>query len=149
MRISRKKFISGALQLGITLSLGSMLLCKKDEKKEGKLLRLQNKENPSVLEKKHVPGIETEKSVKKGDEIEVRVKVGYAMEHPSTSNHWIRWIKLQVNGKQVGIREFKTGGDKPTAVFKVKLEEASTMEAIADCNLHGTWISEPFSVAVS
>lgn len=150
MMITRKKFITGALQMGIALSLGDLLLCKKGgEKKEGTLLRLKNKDNPSVLEKKHVPGIESEKSIKKGEELEVRVKVGYATEHPSTPHHWIRWIKLQANGKPVGIREFKTGGEKPVALFKVKLEESATLEAIADCNLHGTWIGEPFSVTVA
>jgi superoxide reductase len=116
---------------------------------KGNLNRLSNKDNPTGLEQKHVPAVEVPGSVKTGAWFDVKVKVGFMKEHPSTPQHWINMIKLLVNGKEVGEIRFRTGGVAgPVALFRVKLDRTSTLVAIENCNLHGTWVSETVNVKV-
>lgn len=123
---------------------------KKDSaEQDAKLLRLRNRENPTVMEQKHVPGIEAPRKVKKGELFDVKVKVGYMKEHPSTPDHWITWIKLRVDGKEVARTAYEIGGISWShATFKIRLQKTSSIEAIENCNLHGTWIGDPLPIAV-
>jgi len=116
---------------------------------KGSLKRLSNKDNPTELEQKHVPALEAPGSVKTGEWFDVKVNVGFMKEHPSTPRHWINMIKVLVDGKEVGESRFRTGGvTGPVALLRVKLDRTSNLEAIENCNLHGTWISEPVIVKV-
>ncbi|MBI5664019.1 MAG: desulfoferrodoxin [Nitrospirae bacterium] len=111
--------------------------------------RLSSKEKPSALEQKHVPGIEAPASVKAGEWFDVKVKVGFMGEHPSTPEHWITKIKLLVDGKNIAKTAFEVGGAAaPVATFRIKLDKTSNIEAVEDCNLHGTWISEAVRITV-
>ena len=115
----------------------------------GKFMRLENRGNPTGLEQKHVPGIEVPAKVSAGKWFDVKVRVGFMKEHPSTPGHWITMIKLLVNGKEVAKQDFKTGGvSASSAVFTIKIAEASKIEAVEDCNLHGTWISDPVTIEI-
>ncbi len=119
--------------------------------KEGKINTLVNKKNPTVLEKKHVPGVEAPKSVKKGQWFTVKVKVGFMMEHPSKPDHWIDRVELQADGKKVSeIVNIAGGTTSPNAEFAIRLQKSGDikLEAIANCNVHGTWLSEPSFVKV-
>lgn len=111
--------------------------------------RLQNRNSPSVLEQKHVPLIVAPEKVKKDEWFDLKVKVGFMKEHPSTPEHWITEIKLIVNGRKVAKTEYKVGGISASeAAFRIKLSADSTVEAIEHCNLHGTWISDPVKISV-
>ncbi len=117
-----------------------------------KINTLTNKKNPSVLEKKHVPLVEAPKSVKKGQWFKVRVKVGFMIEHPSKPDHWIDRIELQMNGKRVSEMVNVVGGiTSPNAYFEIRLNRSGDvkLEAVANCNLHGTWLSEPIHIRVA
>ena len=152
--MNRRDFIKGAVLAAAFLSSGKALAERYDELKdvqprERGLLRLQNREDPSALEQKHVPAIKALGQVKKGEWFDVRVRVGFMKEHPSNPDHWITFIKLLVDGQDVAKSEFTVGGaSAPFATFKIRLEETSKIEAIQNCNLHGTWISDPVTVNV-
>ncbi len=112
--------------------------------------RLVNRANPSTMEKKHVPAIEAPASVKKDVWFKVKVKVGYLIEHPSTRQHWIEEIKLMVDQFEIAQTEFEVGGFcAPYAEFTVRLSHDTILRAEAECNLHGTWESEPFHIKVT
>ncbi len=122
----------------------------KSYKDDSELNRLTNKETPSILEKKHVPLVIAPKEVKKGQWFQVEVKVGFQIEHPSTPGHWIEEITILVDGKKISELENEIGGiASPNGYFTIRLNESATIEAIADCNLHGKWISEPVKIKVS
>jgi len=145
--MDRREFIKGAILTAAFFSSGRALAYAKP-RKEG-LLKLQNREDPSVLEQKHVPAIESPGQVKKGEWFDVKVKVGFMMEHPSSPDHWITSIKLLVDGQEIAKTEFPVGGvSAPSATFRIRLERTSKIEAVENCNLHGTWISDPVRVAV-
>ena len=135
-------------------SSGQALAYNGEEEKSGELaeqglLRLQNREDPSVLEQKHVPAIEAPRQVRKGRWFDVKVKVGFMREHPSNPDHWITFIKLLANGQEIAKTEFPVGGvSASSATFRIRLEETSKIEAIENCNLHGTWISDPVTLTV-
>ncbi len=148
--MNRRNFIKGAVLTAATLASGKSFANEYKKIKEKELLRLKNIENPSVLEQKHVPGIEAPNKVSPNDWFDVKVKVGFLKEHPSTPEHWITMIKLLVDGEAVAKNKFKVGGVSPSSTrFRVRLEKTSTIEAVENCNLHGMWISDPVRIKVS
>ncbi len=148
----RREFIKGALLSSavLTASAGKIFAEGSGQTVGMDINRLQSKESPSALEQKHVPVVDAPASVKPGDWFDAKVKVGFMQEHPSTEGHWITMIKLLVDGKDVAVTEFKSGGISASyATFRIKLDIASTIEAMEHCNLHGTWISQPVSIKIS
>ncbi len=144
--MDRRDFLKGALVTAVSLTAGKSIANASGGKE---YLRLKNKKNPSVLEQKHVPAIEAPKNVYSGDWLDVKVTVGFMKDHPSTPKHLITMIKLLVDGREVARTDFKVGGvSSPFAIFRIKIEKTSTLEAVENCNLHGTWISEPKKIAV-
>ena len=146
--MKRRDFIKGVILTTTVLAAGRPQVFAYDG--HGNLKRLENRENPSALEQKHVPGIEAPAKVPADKWFDVKVRVGYKKEHPSTTGHWIRLIKLLVDGKEVSRHTFETGGVSPSATtFTIELAKTSKIEAVADCNLHGVWISDPLEIKVA
>jgi superoxide reductase len=149
--MNRRNFLKGALLTTTVLASGQVYAEKYGQMKrrEG-LNRLMNKGNPSAMEQSHVPGIEAPDTVKPGTWFDVKIRVGFMKEHPSTSGHWITMIKLTADGKTVGNTMFKTGGvSAPVVVYRIKLDKTATLNAIENCNLHGTWESGPVTIKVA
>jgi len=148
--MKRREFLKGAVLSTALLASGEALATKgySGPGKKG-LLRLKNRENPTDLEKKHVPAIEVPVRLIKNEWFEVKVRVGYETVHPSMPRHWIDEITILVDGVEVAGTDFKVGGvSAPEASFKIRLNKTSTIEAIENCNLHGRWISDPVTVAI-
>ena len=148
--MKRREFLKGAI-LSMALLASGEALATKGYSGIGKkgLLRLKNRENPTVLEKKHVPGIDVPDKVTKDEWFGVKVRVGFMTVHPSTPKHWIDEITILVDGVEVAGTDFKVGGvSAPEASFKIRLNKTSTIEVIENCNLHGRWISDPVTVAI-
>ena len=148
--MKRREFLKGAILSTALLASGEALATEGYSGNNKKnLLRLENREIPTVLEKKHVPVIDAPTKIAKNEWFEVRVRVGYMTVHPSTPRHWIDEITILVDGVEVARTDFKVGGiSAPEASFRIRLNKTSTIEAIENCNLHGRWISDPVTVAV-
>ncbi len=136
------------LTAGIIFS-GRAFSATEKQQVEQKINRLINRETPSMMEKKHVPALDAPASVKSGEWFNVKVNVGYEIEHPSKPGHWITEIKLIVDGVEIAKARYNRGGVSASeALFRVRLNKNSRLEAIEHCNLHGTWISGPLDVNV-
>lgn len=147
--MERRNFIKGALMAAAVMASGKTFAGEYEKGEGRKVQKLLKKEKLSTLEQKHVPGIEAPVAVKAGEWFDVRVKVGFMEEHPSTPEHWITMIKLQVDGNEIAGSSFPVGGAAaPVATFRIKLDKTSQIEAVENCNLHGTWMSEPFKITV-
>jgi superoxide reductase len=147
--MNRRNFIKGAIITTAALASKKAFADDYSQKAGSGLNRLKSKDTPTGLEKSHVPGIEAPGSVKAGEWFDIKVKVGYMKGHPSTPQHWITMIKVQIDGSEVAKSTFKTGGAVgPAMSYRVKLDRTATLEAIENCNLHGTWISEPVIIKV-
>ncbi len=149
--MKRRTFLKG-LAAGSALAVASqtVLTSTASADDDDIIHHLQNRANPSTLEKKHVPAIEAPSKVQKDVWFDVKVKVGYLIEHPSKFNHWITKIELLVDNFDVAETEFETGGVcGPYATFRIKLSENAVLKARAKCNLHGEWESDPVNITVA
>jgi len=146
--MERRNFIKSAL-IAAVMASGNTLAAEYEKGEGQKIQKLSDREKPSALEKKHVPGIEAPSSVKAGNWFDVSVKVGFMEEHPSIPAHWITMIKLLADGREIASTSFPVGGTAtPVGLFRIKLDKTSVIEAVENCNLHGTWISEPVKITV-
>ena len=108
---------------------------------------------------KHVPVIEAEEKMKKGDTLKITLTVGKEIPHPNTTEHHIAWIAVYFLPKGekfpylVGRSEFSAHGasvqgpntstvytDSRTMV-NLKTEKSGTILATSYCNIHGLWES--------
>lgn len=108
---------------------------------------------------KHVPVIEAQSKVKKGEILKVVVSVGKEIAHPNTTEHHISWIELVFLPKgekfayQIARCEFSAHGGSsqgpntstvythPEFTVAMKTDKSGTLTAVAYCNIHGLWES--------
>jgi len=108
---------------------------------------------------KHVPVIEAELKVKKGEALKVTVTVGKEIAHPNTAEHHIAWVAVYFLPKgekfpyQIGRFEFSAHGasvqgpntstvyTQPAVTCTLKTEKSGTILATSYCNIHGLWES--------
>jgi len=106
---------------------------------------------------KHVPVIEAQDKVKKGEWLKFSVSVGKEIPHPNTTEHHISWIEVYFLAKdekfpyQIARFEFSTHGASvggpnlstvythPEALCVFKTEKSGTIFASSYCNIHGLW----------
>ena len=106
---------------------------------------------------KHVPVIEVENKIKKGQELKVSVSVGKQIAHPNTSEHHIAWIEIYFLPKgekfpyQIAKFDFSAHGasvqgpntsaiyTQPNASAILKTDKSGTLFASSYCNIHGLW----------
>jgi superoxide reductase len=109
---------------------------------------------------KHVPLIECPDNLKKGEWAKVSVTIGKEIEHPNTTEHHIRWIRIYFSPQDskfaydVGNFEFNSHGESAkgpnngpvythsSVSFMFKTSEPGTLNAISYCNIHGLWESK-------
>ncbi len=102
------------------------------------LKKLENPNDKTALEKKHVPFIEAPDEVKKGEFFEVKVSFGKEIVHPMEEGHFIQNFDLYAEYYQLARVDF-THEVKAEATLTIKLEESSKLRVFAYCNLHGQW----------
>jgi superoxide reductase len=148
--MNRRQFLKGAALATALLTTRTGLAYNGSEGAAGEgLLELKNRENPTPMEMGHVPAIETASRVKKNEWFDVKVQVGFMKEHPSHAEHWITFVKLMVDGTYVAKTEYEVGGiSSSSALFRIRISETGLLYAVAHCNLHGTWLSDPVTVKV-
>ncbi len=86
-------------------------------------------------EKTEEEGNEKHKPIIEENEEGVTIKVG-SVPHPMEEEHYIEWIEIFTDKGRS--KKFLKPGDKPEAVFPVKVKNIS---ARAYCNVHGLWSS--------
>ncbi len=106
---------------------------------------------------KHVPVIEVNDKVKKGEFFPVIVSVGKEIPHPNTTEHHIRWIEVYFQADaekfpyQIAGFDFTAHGESaqgpntstifthPEITFSFKTDKPGTIFASSYCNIHGLW----------
>jgi|FLOH01.1.fsa_nt_gi superoxide reductase len=111
------------------------------ENKNRNQMSIKDPKHPTKAELKHTPQITLGKKDANGyTQINITVGQG-AIIHPSTSAHWIDFIKLHADDKLVGISELMAEISRGATSFSVKLDGVKNLTATAGCNLHGVWSS--------
>ncbi|MDP2923667.1 MAG: class II SORL domain-containing protein [Candidatus Omnitrophota bacterium] len=108
---------------------------------------------------KHVPVIEAQDKIKKGELVKINVSVGKEIAHPNTTEHHIAWIAvyfLPTNEKfsyQIARFDFAAHGastqgpntstiyTEPAMSGSLKTDKSGTILSVSYCNIHGLWES--------
>ena len=93
----------------------------------------------SSFDPKHTPKITAPDSVKRGQWFDVTVTIGAGGEHPSLSEHSIRYIALYINTAEISRVYLHPVYSFPKVTFTVALDEGGSLRAIAEPNHSAGW----------
>ena len=98
--------------------------------------------NLSETEKKHIPMIVILKECKLigGGCIDVHVKVG-EIEHVMESKHSIAFIDFYINQRYQARVQLRYKRLHPAVMLHLSVD-TGTLTVVANCNVHGNWMSE-------
>jgi len=88
---------------------------------------------------KHTPRIVAPDSVKRGDWFTVTVSVGAGGQHPSLSEHFVRYIALYKDALEISRVYLHPVYSSPTVSFTVALDEGGSLRAIAEPTHSAAW----------
>jgi len=89
---------------------------------------------------KHSPVITAPDQVKKGQAFEVKVTVG-AEAHPSTTDHFIRFITLLADDVEVARASLTPTLTRPEVTFVLTLDHSVMLKALAAPNHSAAWVA--------
>jgi superoxide reductase len=97
------------------------------------------KEVRRSFDAKHTPKIVAPESVKRGQWFDVTVSIGAGGEHPSLSEHSIRYIALYINTAEIARVYLHPVYSLPKVTFTIALDEGGSLRAIAEPNHSAGW----------
>ena len=97
------------------------------------------KELRTSFDPKHTPKITAPDSVKRGQWFDVTVNIGAGGEHPSLSEHAIRYIALYINTAEIARVYLHPVYSFPKVTFTIALDEGGSLRAIAEPNHSAGW----------
>jgi superoxide reductase len=87
----------------------------------------------------HTPRIVAPDSVKRGQWFDVTVSTGAGGDHPSLSEHSIRYIALYINTAEIARVYLHPVYSFPKVTFTIALDEGGALRAIAEPNHSAGW----------
>jgi len=106
------------------------------------------KEVRSSFDAKHTPKLTAPDAVKRGQWFDVTVTVGAGGEHPSLSEHHIRYIALYKDTAEIARVYLHPVFSAPKVTFTIALDEGGTLRALAEPTHSAAWeASKKISVA--
>ncbi len=109
--------------------------------------RPEDPDNPTDLEKKHLPVIEAPDNPGAGEAIQVSVEVGKLLAHPNEPAHHIEFIDLYEDDVYLARADLTGVKVNPKVTFEVVLTKSGKLRAFSCCNLHGVWEGDkPISI---
>src|SRR3954469_17571809 len=97
------------------------------------------KELRSSFDAKHTPKLSAPGSVKRGQWFEVSVAVGAGGEHPSLSEHHVRYIALYKDTAEIARAYLHPVFSAPRVTFTIALDESGTLRALAEPTHSAAW----------
>jgi superoxide reductase len=97
------------------------------------------KELRTSFDPKHTPKITAPDSVKRGQWFDVTVIIGAGGEHPSLSEHSIRYIALYINTAEIARVYLHPVYSFPKVTLTIALDEGGSLRAIAEPNHSAGW----------
>jgi superoxide reductase len=97
------------------------------------------KELRKSYDPKHTPKIAAPEKVKRGEWFDVTISVGDGGEHPSLSEHFIRYIALYINTAEIARVYLHPVYSLPKVTLTIALDEGGTLRAIEEPNHSAAW----------
>jgi superoxide reductase len=91
------------------------------------------------FDQKHTPKIVAPESVKRGEWFTVTVSVGAGGQHPSLSEHFVRYIALYKDTVEIARVYFHPVYSLPTVTFTVALDEGGSLRAVEEPTHSAAW----------
>ena len=99
------------------------------------------KEVHSSYDAKHTPKLSAPDKVKRGEWFDVSVAVGAGGEHPSLSEHHVRYIALYKDSAEIARVYLHPVYSAPRVTFTIALDESGTLRAVAEPTHSAAWES--------
>jgi superoxide reductase len=101
----------------------------------------------SAADPKHTPKIVAPDTVKRGQWFDVTVSVGAGGDHPSLSEHYVRYIALYINSAEISRVYLHPVFSFPKVTFTIALDEGGTLKALEEPTHSAAWeASKPITV---
>ncbi len=97
------------------------------------------KEVRSSVDPKHTPKIVAPDSVKRGQWFDVTVSVGSGGEHPSLTEHHVRYIALYINTAEIARVYLHPVYSFPKVTFTVALDGGGSLRAVEEPTHSAGW----------
>lgn len=88
---------------------------------------------------KHTPKIVAPDSVKRGEWFNVTISIGAGGDHPSLSEHFVRYIALYKDSVEIARTYLHPVYSSPTVTFRVALDEGGALRAVAEPTHSAAW----------
>jgi superoxide reductase len=93
----------------------------------------------SAADPKHTPKIVAPEVVKRGQWFDVTVSVGAGGDHPSLSEHYVRYIALYINSAEISRVYLHPVFSFPKVTFTIALDEGGTLKALEEPTHSAAW----------
>ena len=97
------------------------------------------KEARKSLDAKHTPKIIAPDTVKRGQWFDVTVSIGSGGEHPSLSEHFIRYIALYINTAEISRVYLHPVYSFPKVTFTIALDEGGSLRVLEEPTHSAAW----------
>lgn len=91
------------------------------------------------VDPKHTPKIIAPDKVKRGQWFDVTVSVGSDSDHPSLSEHFVRYIALYINSAEISRVYFHPVYSFPKVTFTIALDVGGELRATEEPTHSGAW----------
>ena len=88
---------------------------------------------------KHTPKIIAPEKVKRGEWFDVTVTVGAESDHPSLSEHFVRYIALYIDTAEIARVYLHPVYSFPKVTFTIALDEGGSLRAVEEPTHSGAW----------
>jgi superoxide reductase len=88
---------------------------------------------------KHTPKIVAPDSVKRGQWFDVTVSVGADSDHPSLSEHFVRYIALYIDSAEIGRVYLHPVYSFPKVTFTIALDRGGVLRAVEEPTHSAAW----------
>jgi superoxide reductase len=127
-------FTAGIVALGVLLAAATATRAGQEEQFTPEFKELHRSYDP-----KHSPKITAPESVKRGQWFDVVVTVGAGGEHPSLSEHHVRYIALYKDTAEIARVYLHPVFSAPRVTFTIALDEGGTLRALAEPTHSAAW----------
>ena len=93
----------------------------------------------SSYDAKHTPRIVAPDSVKRGQWFDVTVSIGAGGDHPSLSEHFVRYIALYKDTAEIARIYLHPVFSFPKVTFTIALDEGGSLRAVAEPTHSAAW----------
>jgi len=92
-----------------------------------------------TFDAKHTPKIVAPNTVTRGEWFNVTVSVGGGSQHPSLSEHHVRYVALYKDAVEIARAYLHPVYSSPTVTFTVALDEGGSLRAVAEPTHSAAW----------